>query len=497
MNFYDYCLHYIKKKTLFLHIHLQLSTVYTYFPGSHHSIFNNSTMKKIFAFLYLIVFFSISSSSQRIVSGVSWYDQNGAPVNAHGANMLNEGGRWWLFGEYKSDTTNAFGGFSCYSSTDLTSWTFERIALPVQSDGILGPNRVGERPKVLKCPSTGKYVMLMHTDDMQYKDQRTAVAVSDEINGEYRLVGPLKYHGKDLRHWDIGAFQDSDGKAYLLANHGPIYRLSDDYMSVDTMVCTIPGAGESPVMFRHQDTYYYITSNTTSWERNDNYYYTSQSVAGPWEKKGLLCPEGRLTWNSQCSYVVPIEVSDGTVYMYMGDRWSYPHQASAATYVWQPIRITDDGISIREYHSAWSPMSFYMERFESNCLRQEYHTEDDILFWGWKRKTPNFHSSDKSKKFEKKFRGTRVAFSGTTNVQSGYGRVSILSSNGDTIHTTLVDFYSLAPAHSIRYISPELPKGKYMLVVEPTGEGPVWYDKRENRYGSTGTGIDVHYLYMK
>ena len=38
------------------------------------------------------------------------------------------------------------------SSSDLTNWQFERVVLPVQKDGILGPNRVGERAKVMKCP---------------------------------------------------------------------------------------------------------------------------------------------------------------------------------------------------------------------------------------------------------------------------------------------------------------------------------------------------------
>lgn len=77
---------------------------------------------------------------------------------------MYRGRRWTLlaFGEYESDESNAFPGFGCYSSTDLVNWRFERIVLPVQKDGILGPDRVGERVKVMKCPKTGEYVMLMH-----------------------------------------------------------------------------------------------------------------------------------------------------------------------------------------------------------------------------------------------------------------------------------------------------------------------------------------------
>ena len=65
-----------------------------------------------------------------IVNGVPWTDDHGKPVNAHGACIVEENGKYYLFGEWKSDTTNAFPGFACYSSTDLVNWKFERVALP-------------------------------------------------------------------------------------------------------------------------------------------------------------------------------------------------------------------------------------------------------------------------------------------------------------------------------------------------------------------------------
>ena len=89
-----------------------------------------------------------------IVSGVSWYDQNGQTVSAHGANIILDGGRYYLFGEYKTDSASVFTGFSCYSSDNLVDWHFERIAFSRQDDGRMGPGRVGERPKVLRCLPT-------------------------------------------------------------------------------------------------------------------------------------------------------------------------------------------------------------------------------------------------------------------------------------------------------------------------------------------------------
>ena len=127
-------------------------------------------MKRLLIFLYFLCGGMAYAQSNLIVNGIPWYDNNDNIVNAHGACIVEENGRYYLFGEWKSDKSNAFPGFACYSSNDLVNWKFENVVLKVQQDGILGPNRVGERVKVMKCPKTGEYIMLMHADDMSYKD---------------------------------------------------------------------------------------------------------------------------------------------------------------------------------------------------------------------------------------------------------------------------------------------------------------------------------------
>lgn len=261
-----------------------------------------------------------------IVSGVAWFDKDGNEVSAHGASIIKEGSKFYLFGEFHSDTSNAFNGFSCYSSTDLVNWNFERIVLPVQRTGLLGPQRVGERVKVMKCPSTGEFVMFMHCDNMQYRDPHIGYATSKKIDGEYKFHGPVLFNGDTIKKWDMGTFQDDDGTGYLLIHHGDIFKLSKDYRSVVEHVVTGVKNGESPTIFKHDSVYYWLTSQTTSWERNDNFYQTEDSLAGPWSDQKLIAPEGTLTWNSQCTYVLPIYGETDTTYMFMGDRWSFPRQ---------------------------------------------------------------------------------------------------------------------------------------------------------------------------
>ncbi len=444
----------------------------------------DKNFKQIACVLLCLWIFSFSSSilaqeqTSLIVNGIPWYDQNHQPVNAHGAGIIRDNGKYWLFGEYKSDTSNAFPGFGCYSSDDLVNWKFERVVLPVQKDGILGPNRVGERVKVMRCPKTGQYVMLMHADDLGYKDPHIGIATCKTINGDYKLRGTLQYKGQPIKRWDMGVFQDEDGKGYLLIHHGPIYRLSDDYLSVDTMIANVSGMGESPAMFKKNGMYYLLTSNLTSWERNDNYYFTATNIAGPWKKQGAFCPEGTLTWNSQSTFVLMLP--DGTP-MYMGDRWSYPHQASAATYVWMPMKVDGEKLSIPSYWQSWNV--------------REVKSEDILNHVVYKK--PLFLNSNQAGKSVKiDFAGTHVAVVGKTNSHSGYALVSVLNTLGDTVYSSLIDFYSKVPQDGIRVITPKLPYGQYTLEVSVTGERPNWSDKRKSLYGSDDNFIQTDMAYV-
>lgn len=428
-------------------------------------------MKKLLFIAAATVSCLIATSDELIRNGIQIHDQSGLPVSAHGANIVADGGKYWLFGEYKTDSANLFTGFSCYSSENLTDWKFERIVLETQPDGIMGPGRVGERPKVLRCPSTGEYVMLMHSDNLRYKDPCVAYATSPTINGVYTFQGPLLYKGKPIRKWDIGSFMDDDGKGYLLVHHGYIYRLADDFHSVDSCLMNgMPNSGESPAMFKKDGIYYWLSSHTTSWERNDNMYSTATSLGGPWTYQGTFAPEGSLTWNSQCSFVLTLP--DGTP-MYMGDRWSFPRQRTAATYVWLPLTTDGLQLSIPEYWQFWNPSTV-----------KPAQPQMEQLSGAWTGSTPG-------DTYTAKINGGRTAICGKTNDHSGYADITITDEKNDTAVNTCVDFYSLSPAEDVRYITPELPDGSYTMTISVSPMKPNWSDKKRNVYGSKGHQISI------
>lgn len=448
----------------------------------------------LFALLWVSYGTGMARKTEKVVNnGIPWFDDRGEIVNAHGACIVEENGRYYLFGEYKSDKSNAFPGFSCYSSDDLVNWKFERVVLPMQSSGILGPDRVGERVKVMKCPSTGEYVMYMHADDMNYKDPHIGYATCSTIAGEYKLHGPLLYEGKPIHRWDMGTYQDTDGTGYLLLHGGIVYRLSKDYRTAEEKVVSGVGGshGESPAMFKKDGTYFFLFSNLTSWEKNDNFYFTAPSVKGPWTRQGLFAPEGSLTYNSQTTFVFPLKCGEDTIPMFMGDRWSYPHQASAATYVWMPMQVDGTKLSIPEYWPSWDidklkPVNPLRKGKTVDLKQITFSKEAD-----WKVEEGRISSNVKGSTLSIPFSGSCVAVMGETNCHSGYARMNILDKKGEKIYSSLVDFYSKANDHAMRFMTPQLAKGEYTLVIEVTGISPTWTDKTKRIYGSDDCFVTI------
>lgn len=470
---------------------------------NHNFIFN--CFAKVFILFLInttVLLAQLPGKMDAIYSGTPWLDQNGKIVSAHGANIIKDNGKFYLFGEAHSDTSNVFAGFNCYSSKDLYNWKFERIALPVQKSGKLGPNSVGERCKVMKCPKTREYIMYMHADSITYKNQFVGYAVSKNITGPYQFKGALLFNGKPIKKWDMGTFQDTDGSGYILIHGGEIYKLGDDYQSVVEQINPNMRSGfESPTMLKKDGLYYLIGSHLTSWERNDNYYYTSNSLKGPWISRGLIAPEGSLTWNSQSTFVLPIVGTKDTTYMFMGDRWSFPKQASSATYVWQPLVVSGTSLSMPTYQEAWQIdiATGIASTVKAGQTTME-NTDKQIQYSGnWQQNADasESRSDEKEASFSIPFNGQQIALYSYVGAENGYARVVLSDKKGKVIVTSLIDMYSKAPLSTPVFRSPILKKGNYVLTVSVTGERSNWSDKRKSNYGSTGNFVSLDKIEIK
>jgi len=453
----------------------------------------------IIAHLFIIIPFvglgQTKGSYTAIYSGIPWFDNKGMVVSAHGACIVKDNDRFYLFGEKHEDGSNAFARFNCYSSTDLYNWKFESIALPVQPSGKLGPGRVGERPKVMKCPATGEYIMFMHADTLGYKDQFTGYATAKKITGPYTFQGPILFNGKPVKKWDMGTFQDKDGSGYVLLHGGDIYKLADDYKSISEQVNKAFEKGfESPAIFKKDSLYYFLGSDLTGWERNDNYYFTATTLKGPWTKQGFIAPQGTLTWNSQTTFVLPIQGSKQTTFMYMGDRWSFPKQNSAATYIWQPLAVEGYKISMPEFKEAWTiDLSTGIVTAAAMHGSEIKANDQRVIYSGnWQQDTLTVKSSSiKGDAFSFTVKGAQIAFYGLARPDGGYANILIRNSKGKTVLTASVDMYSKYPTVVLKMLSPVFKKDDYTVTVTVLGERWWWKEKSGRLSGSKGDVVSV------
>jgi len=292
-----------------------------------------------------------------IRSGTLWTVTRGERIQAHGIGMLRVGDTYYWFGEVHLDNRTS-KSINCYASTDLKHWAFKNTVLSQQSDAALA-NASFERPKVLYNERTKKYVLWAHKENSNdYNEARAVVAMCDRPDGNYKHVKDFRPFGNESR--DGTLFKDNDGSAYFIsATRGNsdivCYTLTDDYLDVKAQSIMLKGARrEAPAVFKRNGLYYLITSACTSWGPNGNMVATSRRINGRFGPMKVLC-SGK-TWNTYCSqtaFVLPVQGSRGTTYVFMADRWK-GWNLPDSRYVFLPIQFHDDGSLVPlEWGDSW------------------------------------------------------------------------------------------------------------------------------------------------
>ncbi len=290
-----------------------------------------------------------------LINGVQWADTEGNPIQAHGGGLLKVGEDYYWFGENRNPD-GTFLAVSAYRSRDLRRWEHVNDVLRMTSDPDLNPANV-ERPKVVFNAATGKYVMWMHWENgRDYGEARAAVASSDDVAGDYTYHGsfrPLQDsgvsdHGKPgYMSRDCTLFVDDDGRGYFLSASNEnrdlhLYLLSDDYLSIVRREALLfeGGVREAPALFKRDGVYFLVTSGATGWSPNQARYATSSSLASGWSSLQNVGDSN--TFYSQPTYVLEIAGSEGTQYLYLGDRWAgaWGGPVNDSAYVWLPIAFS-------------------------------------------------------------------------------------------------------------------------------------------------------------
>ena len=290
-------------------------------------------------------------------NGGFWNDASGKRIEAHGGGFLKVEDTWYWFGEDKSGNSAGFKGVNCYASQDLSSWTFRKAIITRDTaPELAASDRIIERPKVIYNASTKQYVMWLHWEGKNYAEAKAGVFTSDQVDGAYTYESSFRPNDNMSR--DDTLFRDDDGKAYFVsaANENAdlvLYELTPDYLAIARQIAVLfKGAyREAPALFKRDGRYYLITSGATGWDPNQAKYTSASSIEGPWSALQNL--GDATTYDTQSTYVIPVQGSRATTYIYAGDRWQDPDLGSSK-YIWLPLVVGADARLALDYYPEWS-----------------------------------------------------------------------------------------------------------------------------------------------
>ncbi|WP_418811711.1 glycoside hydrolase family 43 protein [Paraprevotella xylaniphila] len=345
--------------------------------------------------------------------GQEWPDRKGEHINAHGGGLLFHEGKYYWYGENRPArgfTTEV--GVEVYSSSDLMNWEDEGVALAVSEEAGHDIERgcIMERPKVVRNPKTGKFVMLFHLElkGQGYAAARVGFAESDSPVGPFRFIRslrpnagkwPVDFSRRDIRkakklkeadykewwtpEWreaireglllardvpggqmsrDMTVYVDDDGKAYHIYSAEEnltlnIAELADDYLDyTGRYVRVAPGGqNEAPAIFKRDGVYWMITSGCTGWAPNEARMFKATSLWGPWEQlpSPFVGKDAKKSFHTQGTYIFKVEgTEDG--FVFMADRWN-PRSLKNSRHIWLPIDFEADSTPVIRWVDGWSP----------------------------------------------------------------------------------------------------------------------------------------------
>ncbi|KAF7556706.1 hypothetical protein G7Z17_g1222 [Cylindrodendrum hubeiense] len=296
------------------------------------------------------------ATAKWIVPGARWFDTEGNIFNAHAGGLCvdQDSGKFYWFGEYKSEGQVEGGGVSVYSSDDLATWKSHGIALePVEGHEWISPQNVIQRPKVIYSEETGKYHMWWHADDAKYTKLVQGLATSDDIAGPYTFQDAIA----PLGNWsqDFGAFTDyKDGKSYALYSNGDsklgrdvyVSRFNDNLTDVEETIFRFNKFDlEAPTIVQTDKSYYALMSHKTGYRPNNVVGFRADSLSGPWSQPFFVSPAYTRTFSTQSGFSWRIKGTKKTTHLYMGDQWDSVSLWESRN-VWLPLEIDENEGSI-------------------------------------------------------------------------------------------------------------------------------------------------------
>lgn len=305
-----------------------------------------------------------------------WRDTDGHVFTAQGGSMLKVQDVYYYYG-FDGDRFKKYPWtIKCYSSADLSNWRFEGVVLDHTPEGKTPNSHIPNRCDVIYSSALKKYVMI---SKHMYTYKGVGISTCDTPTGKFVWQGWAEFPDGSVGGGDQSVFVDDDGKGYLV--YTPWYwdkeakkvvngntdmtiaELSPDFLHIVRVVALIKNVKlEAPGVFKKDGKYYWLASRVNWWYPTGTVWASADHLEGPWTPFKPLCapnPNSYMgkqmaydSYNSQHDFVFPVKGSEGTFYMYCGDRWSQMTQYGAGKNIWLPLEFKN-GAPVLDWHQTW------------------------------------------------------------------------------------------------------------------------------------------------
>lgn len=269
-----------------------------------------------------------------VYPGRTWRDTAGFRIQAHGGALFYEDGTYYWYGENKERTDGKCPvwtwGIRVYASKDLYNWEDKgfliRPDLENRNSGLYPECHV-DRPHIVKCDKTGKYVCWIKQSG---EEACFLILQADAFLGPYEVVKEnYRPFGMRVGDFDMAAV---NGRCYLFmdADHTGIagMELSADFLAAERKVSVqyeglhAPFCREAPALFTRGGKKYMLTSGMSGYIPNRS----DAAVSGSWEDPFVsignphVCDASNASFNSQISQVYKVP-GKKDLYIALADRW--------------------------------------------------------------------------------------------------------------------------------------------------------------------------------
>lgn len=270
--------------------------------------------------------------------GKVWLDTNGKPIQAHGFSVFyNEDEKlWYWYGENKEKTdgkgTVWHWGVRYYTSKDLYNWEDGGLIIEPEVKDItspLHPSHCMDRPHIIYCPKTGKYVAWLKIM-AGATSQFMSVMIADRFQGPYEFVHKYyKLLNMDSGDFCLHVFEDGKACIWFERPHFELIcaTLNDEYTEVTDEYSAHyenlipPLTREAPTFFERDGKNYLFTSGTSGYFPNPSKVCMFTDPHDEYIDLGDPCIEDRsgTTFYSQITSVIKLPGTDK--YIACADRW--------------------------------------------------------------------------------------------------------------------------------------------------------------------------------